>query len=146
MIACWVSLCLPLALPLSRKIRTRNTKWIMLWTHGIRANAWSTSFTGRDGQPQIALGSHWEIWTMLLMWFPHSMHSIPMCHDTFRESPPSISCSCSAMSGRHPWLLCSCRLIAWKLIFRRGAVLHMLCPPWYSSFFSSFYPFSCPSC
>ena len=44
----------------------------------------------------------------------------------FAAFPPSISCSYSAMSGHCLLSLRLCRLIAWKSILRRGAVLHTL--------------------
>ena len=64
----------------------------------------------------------------------HASHPSALC--CLHGSPPSISCSYSTMSGHHLPSLHSHRLIAWKSILRRGAVLHMLRLPWYSFSFS----------
>ena len=50
---------------------------------------------------------------------------LPLCA-TFAVSPPLLSYSCSTMSGRRLLSLHSRRLITWKSILRRGAVLHTL--------------------
>ena len=111
-------------------------KWIMLWIPSTGASIWSILFTGRDGQTQTTLGSCWATWPMQVTQSPLSMQRTPLRCAAFAVSPHSTSCSCSAMSGLHLLLLHSRRLIAWKSIFRRGAVLHTLCPPWYSFPFS----------
>ena len=136
MIVSWASLCLPLDLPTSRKIATRSTRWIMLWTHGTKASTWSISFTGRDGLILIAPGSRFLTWEMPQLLFATSTPLILPPHAIFMAFLCLTSFSYSAMSGHRLLLLHLCRLIAWKLILRRGAVLHMLHPPWYSFSFS----------
>ena len=72
------------------------------------------------------------------VWDFHAAH--PATPHRLRGISPLTFFSCSAMSGRRLLSLRLCRLITWKSILRRGAVLHMLRPPWYSF---PFFSFSC---
>ena len=82
-------------------------------------------------------GSRFPTWETLRLLFATSTPLILLPHVVFAAFLLLISCNSFTMSGHRLLSLCSRHLIAWKLILRRGAVLHMLHPPWYSfSFFS----------
>ena len=92
---------------------------------------------------------HWKGWSETdRTWEPmshleHAADAVREFHASNPSAPhhlqgitPLTFFSYSTMSGRCLLSLCLRRLITWKSILRRGAVLHTLRPPWYSfSFF-----------
>ena len=104
----------------------RNTKLSTSWTHTTGASAWSTWCTGEGGLIQTARGSPFPTWETLLPLFMTSMLPILLPLVVCTASPPLTSSSSSAMSARRLPSLRLRRLIAWKSILRRGAVLHTL--------------------
>ena len=109
-----------------QRIAKRNMKLTTLWTPNGKAIGWSTSSTGKDGWTQIAHRNPSLTWAM---WPMPSMISIPPIHPHLAisaASPLLTFCNSSDMSGLLLLSLCSCHLIAWKPIFRRGVVLHIV--------------------
>ena len=110
----------------------RNTKWSLLSPHATRAHAWSISSIGRVGLKLIRPGSLFPTWGTPAVLFGTSTLLILPCHIAFGVFPLLISFSFSTMLGYRLLSLRLHRLITWKSILRRGAVLHTLCLPWYS--------------
>ena len=97
-----------------------------MWTHATKGSVWSIWCIGKVGLRQIAHGSPFPTWGMPPMLFATSMPPILPLLVACGAFHLLIFSSYSAMSGRRLRSLRSRRLIAWKSILRRGAVLHTL--------------------
>ena len=110
----------------------------MWWTHGTKASAWSTSFIGRDGLILIATGSRFPTEEMPRLPFVTSTPLILPLLATFMVFLPLTFYSYSTMSDCRLLSLRLRRLITWKSILRRGAVLHIVHAPSAMVFFFLF--------
>ena len=106
----------------------RNTKLSVSSTHATKESVWSTWCSGGAGLIPIAHGNPCPTWETLLTRSgtstPPILPLLVVCA-AFRHL---ISFNCSDMSGRRLLSLRLHRLIAWKSILRRGAVLHTIQP------------------